>query len=58
MTTTALVATRADRPEHTPEAEPVLVETTSDGVRVVLDDGITVEFDRAELAAAIRAEAA
>lgn len=53
--TTPLIATRADRPEHTPEAEPVVVETTDDVVRLVLDDDTIIDFDRAELSAAIAA---
>ncbi len=32
---------RADRPEHTPESEPVLIDTDTAGeLRLVLDDGI------------------
>ncbi len=53
--TTPLIATRADCPEHTPEAEPVVVEAVGDVVRFVLDDNIIIDFDRAELSAAIAA---
>jgi hypothetical protein len=53
--TTPLMLTRADRPEHTPEAEPVTVETDADVVRLTLDDGVTLDFDRRELAAAVAA---
>lgn len=52
---TVLMATRADRPEHTPEAEAVEIDATDDTVRLVLDDGVTVEFDRRELVAAAEA---
>lgn len=55
---THLVATRTDRPEHTPEAEPVVVETTADVVRLVLDGGEVIDFDAVELRAAIGARAA
>ncbi len=54
---TALVATRAGRAEPTPEAEPVIVEAVDDVVRLELDDGDVIEFDRCELIAAT-AEAA
>lgn len=53
--TTPLMVTRTDRPEHQPEAEPVVVETTGDVVRLVLDDDTVIDFDRAELSAAIAA---
>jgi hypothetical protein len=49
---TALVATRGTD-DSTVEAEPVVVETTGSVVRLVLDDGEFVEFDRRELATAI-----
>lgn len=58
MSETHLMATRAGRAEHTPEAEPVIVETTGDVIRLVLDDGDVIEFDRGELLAATEAEAA
>jgi hypothetical protein len=51
---TALVATRATRAEHVPEAEPVVVETDADVVRLELDDGQWIDFDRRELLAALR----
>lgn len=44
-----IMATRAGRPEHTPEAEPVLVAQTSSEVILVLDDGEELRFDQAEL---------
>jgi hypothetical protein len=52
---TSLMALRAGRPEHTPEAEPVLIDTDTPGVvRLVLDDGDVVELDAIELRAAMR----
>jgi hypothetical protein len=51
---TSLMALRAGRPEHTPEAEPVLVDTDTPGVvRLVLDDGDVVELDATELLLAV-----
>ncbi len=50
---THLMATRAGRPEHTPEAEPVLVETDGELVVLALDDGERIEFDRRELLSAL-----
>jgi len=59
MTVTYLMATRAGRPEHTPEAEPVLVDTRTPGVVVLrLDDGEEITLDSVELLAAIHEEAA
>lgn len=58
MPETHLMATRAGRAEHTPEAEPVIVETTDGVVRLVLDDGEAIDFDRQELLAALDDEAA
>jgi hypothetical protein len=51
---TSLMALRAGRAEHTPEAEPVLVDTDTPGVvRLVLDDGDVVELDATELLLAV-----
>lgn len=50
-----VMATRAGRPEHTPEAEPVLVAHTSHEVILVLDDGDELRFDRSELCRALDA---
>lgn len=52
---TALTATRVSHPDDEPEAEPVVVEATEDVVRLVLDDGETIDFDRRELIAAAQA---
>lgn len=48
-----VMATRAGRPEHTPEAEPVLVAQTSSEVILVLDDGEEIRFDKSELREAV-----
>lgn len=50
---TLLMALRAGRPEHSPEAEPVLAYVQGATVRLELDDGEILEFDAAELRAAI-----
>lgn len=54
---TLLMATRAGRTEHAPEAEPVLVQADleTDTVTIVLDDGDTIVLDRVELGVAIGA---
>jgi sulfur carrier protein ThiS len=56
MMRTALIATRAIRNEQVVEAEPVVVETDADVVRLELDDGECIDFDRVELLAALRGE--
>ncbi len=44
---------RADRPEHTPEAEPLLIDTDAPGVlRLVLDDGVEIVGECAAFAEA------
>lgn len=48
-----ICALRAGRPEHTPEAEPVLIETVGDAIRLTLDDAEILEFDRVELLSAL-----
>lgn len=50
-----VMALRAGRPEHTPEAEPVLVTVDDQNVVLELDDGERLELDLAELRAAIAA---
>lgn len=50
---TLLMALRAGRPEHTPEAEPVLVSVRGESVVLELDDGERIEVDHAELIASI-----
>jgi hypothetical protein len=54
----ALIATRAGRAEYMAEAEPVVVETDAETVRLELDDGECIDFDRRELLAALGSEAA
>ena len=48
-----LMAHRAGRPEHHPEAEPVLIDQAEGTVRLLLDDGETIEFDAIELRRAV-----
>lgn len=52
-----LMATRAGRPEHTPEAEPVLIELQGNAVTITLDDGEALTLDAAELLAAVAGSA-
>lgn len=45
-----IMVQRADKPEHTPEAEGLLVLTDTPGVvRLVLDDGIELSVPRDDL---------
>lgn len=56
MAVQVVMALRAGRAEHTPESEPVVVDT--DDPRVValtLDDGERLELDATELRAALAA---
>lgn len=55
MPESLLTALRAARPEHTPEAESVLVTVDGATTTLTLDDGETLAFDAAELRAAIGA---
>jgi len=55
---TLICALRAGRPEHSPESEPVLIETVGEAVVFVLDDGERLEFDRVELRSALGIPAA
>jgi len=48
-----VMVNRAGRPEHTTEAEPLIVETRGDLVVLALDDGERLELDRSELLAAL-----
>ena len=50
---TLLMALRAGKAEHTPEAEPVLVSRDGESVVLELDDGERLELDAMELRAAI-----
>lgn len=53
MDPTMLMALRAGRPEHTAEAEPVIVACHDERVALELDDGETLDLDRIELLAAL-----
>ena len=47
---------RADRPEHTPESEGLVVNTDNPAVvRLVLDDGIELDVERGALLEALEA---
>ena len=50
---TLLMALISGRPEHSPEAEPVLVERRGGSVVLTLDDASEVAFDLVELQQAI-----
>lgn len=52
-----ITALRAGRPEHTPEAEGVLVASDGSACTLTLDDGETLTFDVAELLSAVMGEA-
>lgn len=52
--TFSLAADRADHPAHTPESELVLIEHHGEGIRFLLDDGTSLDFDASELRAAVR----
>jgi hypothetical protein len=49
-----IMALRAGRPEHSPEAEPVIVDTDFEGAVVIeLDDGERLEFAASEIRSAL-----
>lgn len=53
-----LMVERADRPEHTPESESLLVDTDTPGViRMVLDDGLEIVAPREAFMAALASSA-
>lgn len=54
---TALAVDRSDDPEHprTTEAEMVRIESTGNVVRLVLDDGVTLDMNADELRKALAA---
>lgn len=52
--TTLLMGLRRGLPEHSGEAEPVLVTRARGDVILTLDDGEQIVFDALELAAAVR----
>lgn len=49
---TLLMVTRSGRPEHTPEAEPIVVVVEGDTCRLLLDDGEEIVCSASELHAA------
>ena len=51
---TLLMATRRGLPEHSGEAEPVMVDRYGSSVILTLDDGEQIVFDALELAAAVK----
>lgn len=53
MTDRLITALRAGRPEHTPEAEPVLIDVGESTATLTLDDGEALVFDLAELRSAL-----
>jgi hypothetical protein len=55
MTEQFLTALRAGRPQHTPEAEGVIVLTQGTNVILVMDDDERITFDREELIHALEA---
>jgi len=57
MMRTAPIATRAICRKYVVETEPAVVETEVDVVRLELDDGECIDFDRVELLAALSVEA-
>ena len=54
MAITMIGVLRADRPEHTPEAEAAVVDMETPGVLVLrLDDGLELTMDPSELLSAV-----
>jgi hypothetical protein len=51
---TLLMATRRGRPEHSGDAEPVMVDRHGDTVILTLDDGEQLVFDALELSSAVK----
>lgn len=51
---TLLMATRRGLPEHSGDAEPVMVDRYGSSVILTLDDGEQIVFDALELAAAVK----
>ncbi len=49
-----LMVTRAGRPEHTPEAEPALIDTDGSALVLTLDDGETISLSTEEVVAYLR----
>ena len=51
---TLLMATRRGLPEHSGDAEPVMVDRYGSSIILTLDDGEQIVFDALELAAAVK----
>lgn len=51
---TLLMATRRGLPEHSGDAEPVMVDRHGSSIILTLDDGEQLVFDAVELSSAIR----
>ena len=51
---TLLMATRRGLPEHSGDAEPVMVDRHGSSIILTLDDGEQLVFDALELSSAIR----
>lgn len=51
---TLLMATRRGLPEHSGDAEPVMVDRHGSSIILTLDDGEQIVFDALELAAAVK----
>ena len=49
-----LMATRRGLPEHSGDAEPVMVDRHGDRVILTLDDGEQIVFDALELSSAVK----
>jgi hypothetical protein len=56
--TSLVIVNRSGSPEHTPEAEGLVVETDGERAVLRLDDGEEIECDRGELIAALESKAA
>jgi hypothetical protein len=51
---TLLMATRRGLPEHSGDAEPVMVDRHGDSIILTLDDGEQLVFDALELSSAVK----
>lgn len=51
---TLLMATRRGLPEHSGDAEPVMIDRHGDSIILTLDDGEQLVFDALELSSAVK----
>ena len=51
---TLLMATRRGLPEHSGDAEPVMVDRSGNSIILTLDDGEQLVFDALELSTAVK----